>query len=869
MKLNYQDEYKLVAEKYNTDLKKGLSDDEAAKRLLENGPNELYQKKSDSALVIFLKQFKDLLVIILIIAALVSFMSGSTESTIVILVVITINAILGTVQTIKAEKSLDSLKKLSVPKVKVIRSGAKREIDSTDLVVGDIVIVEAGDIVVGDGRLFQTFNLQINESSLTGEVESINKNVLTINDTCGIGDQVNMAFSSGMVTNGRGQYIVTETAMETQIGKIAKLMNDTAQRKTPLQRSLDDFSKKLSMIIIAICFVVFLLNYFGGEEVLDAMMVAVALAVAAIPEALASIVTIVLSIGTTKMAAEGAIIKNINSVESLGCVSIICSDKTGTLTQNKMSVQQIFLDSELKENTTLDVNKQIDRHFLNSCVLCNDSVVNENERIGDPTELALVDFANDYGISEEDLRKKYQRIDELPFDSTRKLMSTLQQIDGQLITYVKGASDELIKRCNSIVTNKGVRNINQKDIDQIESVNADFANQGLRVLGLAYSDQAYDKLTMDSENNLTFIGLVSMMDPPRLESKQAVADCLLAGIKPIMITGDHKITATSIARQIGIYSNELDQCIDGSELENMSDEELDNRLDKICVYARVAPEHKIRIVQAWQKKGNIVAMTGDGVNDAPALKSSDIGIAMGITGTEVSKDAASMILTDDNFATIVKAIVTGRNVYANIKNSIIYLLSGNFSGILCVLFNSIILAPTPFLPVHLLFINLVNDSLPAIAIGMEKSKGDVLKDKPRNVSDSILDKDTIIKIGYQGIIIAIFTMIAYYIGNETSYGVATTMAFSTLCLARLFHGFNSRSKLPLSKIGLFTNKYILYAFAAGFSLLACILFIPGLHSLFLVVDITLTQAALVLILSIIPTILIQIIRVIEYKRNNK
>ncbi|MEG0823090.1 MAG: cation-translocating P-type ATPase [Erysipelotrichaceae bacterium] len=867
MKNWYQSDYQDAIKELNTDQIKGLTKEEAQKRLEENGPNSLMETKSDTALIIFLKQFKDLLVIILIIAAIISYASGSSESTIVILLVITLNAILGTVQTLKAEKSLESLKKLSVPKVRVMRSGFKSEISSTELVVGDIVMVEAGDVIVGDGRLFQAFTLQVNESSLTGEVESVNKNVIAISAESALGDQVNMVFSSGLVTNGRGMYVVTETGMNTQIGKIATLMNETKQRKTPLQRSLDEFSKKLSMIIIGICILVFFLNYFAGNSVIDAMMVAVALAVAAIPEALASIVTIVLSIGTSKMAKEGAIIKNVNSVESLGCVSIICSDKTGTLTQNKMTAQKVYVNGELREKMSLDVNNKMDRFLLLGCALCNDSTVNEEERIGDPTELALVDLVNQYDYDEITLRNKYQRIDELPFDSTRKLMSTLHMVDDKYHVFVKGASDELMRKCKSILTQDGVRPLKDSDIEEVAEYNKQFAQEGLRVLGFAYCEQNYDTLDAKDEDNLTFVGLVSLMDPPRVESAQAVADAKLAGIKAIMITGDHKITARSIAKSIGIFEGGNDECVDGRELEAMSDEELEARLSNICVYARVAPEHKIRIVQAWQKRGNIVAMTGDGVNDAPALKSADIGIAMGITGTEVSKDAASMILTDDNFATIVKAIVTGRNVYQNIKNSIKYLLSGNLSGILCVLLASIFVLKVPFLPVHLLFINLVTDSLPAIAIGMEKGRKDVLHDKPRNVKESILDKATVIQIAYEGVLIGIFTMIAYFIGLEVSYPVATTMAFSTLCLSRLFHGFSSRNARPLHKIGLFTNKFTVYAFIVGFALLNGILLIPALHGLFAVTTITTSQLLMIYGLAFLPTVGIQIIKTIIDRKN--
>ena len=831
----------------------GLSHEEIIKRHQQFGYNILDEKKKENPFMIFLKQFQDLLVIILIIAAIISGMSGQIESTIVIVSVIIVNAILGTIQTLKAEKSLDSLKKLSVPKAKVIREGTLQEVDSTELTIGDLVQIEAGDVISGDGRIIECSSLQINESALTGEVESVDKTTDVITGQVVVGDQKNMVFSSSLVTNGTGRYIVTHIGMQTEIGKIASMLNNAKERKTPLQKSLDDFSGKLSIGIFFISLIVLCLNLFlAKQSLIDSLMIAVALAVAAIPEALSSIVTIVLSMSTQKMVKENAIIKNLNSVESLGCVSVICSDKTGTLTQNKMTPQTIYFYNHLMKISELDNRHHDHSVLLKSCLLCNNAVINGEQRIGDPTELALIDLVHEYTKNDIEFKHTAVRTSELPFDSDRKLMS----ISSLNHIYTKGAPDVIIKRCSTILINGIKEPITKRHLDAIEKENQRCANNGLRVLGFAYKDYRGNQVTLEDEHDLTFIGLVSLMDPPRIESQDAVAKCKIAGIKPIMITGDHVVTARAIATQIGIYEDG-DLSIEGYELDKMSEEELDEKLPHISVYARVAPEHKIRIVKAWQKRGDIVAMTGDGVNDAPALKQSDIGVAMGITGTEVSKDAASMILTDDNFSTIVKAVITGRNVYRNIKNSINYLLSGNFAGILCVFIASLLLLPTPFFPVHLLFMNLITDSLPAIAIGMETGKNGVLKEKPRSSSDSILNKQTVLQITFEGIIIASCTMCGYLFGLKQDPLVASTMAFATICLARLLHGFNCRSNLPLTKIGFYTNRSSIYAFLIGFSLLHVILFVPFMHSLFMIQTISITQLFVIYAFALIPTIIIQ------------
>ncbi|GAA0818253.1 cation-translocating P-type ATPase [Clostridium tertium] len=850
--------------------KSGLSENQIKENLDKFGYNQLTEKQKQTIMQVFLSQFKDLLVIILIIAAIISAATGNLESTLVIFAVIILNSILGTVQHFKAEASLDSLKALSSPSAKVYRNGKKVEVQSKEIVPGDILILEAGDMVAADGRIIENFSLQVNESSLTGESESVNKFIDIIEkEEIALGDQKNMVFSGSLVTYGRALVVVTATGMNTEIGKIAHLMEETQEKQTPLQASLDDFSKKLAIGILVICVLVFGLSLYRGTPMLDSLMFAVALAVAAIPEALSSIVTIVLALGTQKMAKENAIIKKLRAVEGLGSVSVICSDKTGTLTQNKMTVKKVYLDNKLIDGEDLDLNDELTNYLVNSSILCNDSTSKDGVEIGDPTEVALVNLGHKLSLDEIEIRKSHGRLAELPFDSDRKLMSTLHKFDNKNLMFTKGAFDVLLDRIVKIKTSTGVRDITYEDKQNIINANKQLSQSGLRVLAFAYKEFANpDYLSLDDENNYTFMGLISMIDPPRVESAEAVRDCITAGIKPVMITGDHKITASAIAKQIGIL-RDGDRAIEGLELDKMSDEELKNNIEHISVYARVSPEHKIRIVKAWQEKNEIVAMTGDGVNDAPALKQADIGIAMGITGTEVSKDAASVILTDDNFATIVKSVANGRNIYKNIKNSIKFLLSGNTSGILSVLYTSLMALPMPFHAVHLLFINLLTDSLPAIAIGMEKSKKDLLKDKPRARNSSILSKDFIYEVAAEGFVIAVFTLIAFYIGLKTDSNVASTMAFATLCLARLFHGFNCRGDRSIFSIGLFSNRYSWAAFGVGLLFLNSVLFVPFLQNLFEVSDLTGSQVGYIYLLAFIPTLIIQAVKVIRDAINDR
>ena len=864
----YGKDRKTILREFQT-TEKGLSDNEVRNRKDIFGDNALKEKKRKGILKVFLNQFKDLLVGILIVAGIISIITDNVESTLVIFIVIFLNAILGTVQYFKAEQSLEALRSLTAAKCKVIRNGLKQEILSKDIVPGDILFLEAGDLIAADGRIIENHSLQVNESSLTGESLAVEKNAEVLSDDeIPLSDRKNMVFGGTLVTYGRAIAVVTSTGMNSELGKIANLMENTQAKETPLQKTLDKFSGKLAIIIITICIIVFVLEIYRDESILNALMFAVALAVAAIPEALSSIVTIVLALGTEKMAKENAIIKDLKAVEGLGAVSVICSDKTGTLTQNKMTVQKVYVDNKLIEGRELKKDNLAHRFLINNALLCNDSVTVEGKEIGDPTEVALVNLGEELHLDELVIREKYQRISEIPFDSDRKLMSTVNIVNNKQVLFTKGALDVLINKVNYVADSHGIRKLNDEERKEIISVNKQLSEQGLRILAFAYKElQDKEEITKEDENDYVFTGLISMIDPPRVESKDAVHKCIMAGIKPVMITGDHKVTAAAIAREIGIMGKD-DIAVEGLEIDKLNDEQLKEKVKNISVYDRVSPEHKIRIVRAWQSSGEIVAMTGDGVTDAPALKQADIGVAMGITGTEVSKDAASVILTDDNFSTIVKAVENGRNIYNNIKNSIKFLLSGNLSAIIAVLYCAIINLPMPFAAVHLLFINLLTDSMPAIAIGMEKSNGNLLKEKPRGRNESILNKELLKIVAFEGIIISIFTIISFYGGNPNlNPKAASTMAFSTLCLARLFHGFNCRGNQSIFKLGITTNIYSICAFLVGVLLLSTVLFIPPLKIVFNVVSLSGNQYLLLIFCAIMPTVIIQLLKIIvSYKK---
>ena len=844
----------------------GLTQNQAKENQKKYGKNELAEGKKKNPFILFLEQYKDFLVIILIIAAIISGVLGDIESAIVIFVVITINAILGTVQHIKAEQSLDSLKEMSAPTAKVIRDGEIKVVEGKDVTVGDVVVIEAGDYVCSDGRIIENASLKVDESAMTGESEPVEKQETVLDGEKPLGDRVNMMYSGSFATYGRAKMVVTSVGMETEIGKIASLLKSTQEKKTPLQESLDNFGKKLSLIIIGICVIVLGLELFRSDGInltvfTDAFVFAVALAVAAIPEALSSIVTIVLSVGTQKLAKENAIIRKLQAVEGLGSVSIICSDKTGTLTQNKMTVQKIYFDGQIIDKDD-EINARQGQLIIDGA-LCNDSVQKEGQEIGDPTEIALVNFSEKHDLPVEKMREKYQRLGEIPFDSDRKLMSTVHKIGDNYKMLTKGAVDVLSGRIDEVKTMDGKRPFTAEDLAELKKVNTEFSQMGLRVLAVCERDVDTVDISVEDEKDYILLGLVAMQDPPREESAEAVRKCKTAGIRPIMITGDHLVTASAIARKIGIL-DDSGRAVEGREIENLSDEELDEFVLDVSVYARVSPEHKIRIVSAWQRKGYIVSMTGDGVNDAPALKQADIGVAMGITGSEVAKDAASMVLTDDNFATIVKAIENGRNLYRNIQRAIQFLLSGNTAGILAVLYASFMALPVPFKAVHLLFINLLTDSLPAIALGVEPHSSDVMNEKPRPKNQSILTKKVLTNICVEGVVIGVMTMIAFYVGFMRNAEVASTMAFSTLCLSRLVHGFNCKSDKPVwFTKKMWNNKSMIGAFFVGFVLLNAVLLVPALQGIFAVAPLTIAELLTVYGLSLGTFVVVQILKMIR------
>ena len=872
-----------VAETLNTDLSNGLSDDKVKKLTETYGLNEITTKGNKSIFQMFVEQFKDFMIIILLIAAAISGWlgvqngEGFTDS-IIILIIVILNAIIGVAQELKAQKSLEALKNLSAPHCKVIRNGDVHNIESKYLVPGDLVSLDTGDYIPADLRLIEAVNLKIQESALTGESVPVDKSTEKLESSnVGIGDRTNSAFSSSLVTYGRGKGIVVATGMKTEVGKIASMIQEVDDSETPLKKRLEALGKTLGLSALGICVLIFLVGAFiYKKEMLTMFMTAVSLAVAAIPEGLPAISTIVLSIGVQRMVKRNAIIRTLPSVETLGSATVICSDKTGTLTQNKMTVEKLFYNDEIFNAN--EMKGHVDDHLnllVDAMVLCNDTKIKEENgelhTIGDPTETALVDLGIKYDIVKTDLENIYKRVDEIPFDSERKLMTTVHDKDGKYIVYVKGAVDELLARCTRIYINNQEIPLTNEHVEEISKINYEMGSNALRVLAMAYKvidilPTAQEKPALES--NLIYIGMVGMIDPARPEAKEAVAKCKTAGIKPVMITGDHKVTAVAIAKQIGILG-ENDKAITGAELEEMSQEDLEKNVQDIAVYARVSPEHKVRIVKAWQSKDEIVAMTGDGVNDAPALKTADIGAAMGIVGTDVAKEAADVVLTDDNFATIVSAVEEGRRIYDNILKSIQFLLSSNIGEIIVLFIATMLNWVTPLLPIHILWINLATDSLPALALAVDPAEKNIMKRKAKK-NNNIFTKGMIWRIIYQGIMVGSLALLAFSIGcnfnytDMTAMPVAQTMAFAVLAICELVHVFSIRSnKESIFKVGFGTNKTLLLANFVSFLLVFLVLEVPFLQKIFDVAQLNSTQWLWVAILSIAPLIIVEIFKLLK------
>ena len=912
-----------VEKELQTNIKEGLTEEQVKANYEKYGMNELKQKKKKSLFVKFLEQFKDFMIIVLIIAAIVSGAVGIAKGegitdTIIILIVVVLNAIIGVVQESKAEKSLEALQKLSAHASKVVRNGKVAVVQSRELVPGDVVVLDTGDYVPADLRIVESANLKSQEASLTGESVPVDKNTETIDDEkVSLGDRTNMLFSSSLITYGRGKGIVVETGMNTEVGKIAKIISDTEGTETPLQTKLNKLGKTLGIAALAICIVIFIIGIAYGKDVIDMFMTAVSLAVAAIPEGLAAVSTIVLAIGVQRMVKKNAIIKKLPAVETLGSATVICSDKTGTLTQNKMTVQKVFVNNEVVEAKDIkDISNELDR-LMQVCTLCNDTKIGaERELTGDPTETALIDLGFKINFDVKEVLE-LKRVKEIPFDSDRKLMTTVNKVGEKYFVYTKGGIDELLARCNSYIVNGEIKTDLDKYKAEINKYNVDMAKDALRVLAMAYKEMDHeptDEEMKNIENDLIFVGMVGMIDPPREEVKVAVEKCKTAGIKTVMITGDHKITAVAIAKALGILENE-DEAITGSELEEMSDEDLTKNIRKYSVYARVSPEHKVRIVKAWQANGEIVAMTGDGVNDAPALKTADIGCAMGIVGTDVSKEAADVILTDDNFATIVSSVEEGRRIYDNILKAIQFLLSSNVGEII-VLFLAILITPwlgstfnidigliEVLLPIHILWINLVTDSLPALALAVDPAEDDVMKRKPKK-QKGIFTKGMSFRVVYQGIMIGLLTLAAFIIGiatpeenlptmvkiDGTLYGVeevenldealangaeyvekqevkveiGQTMAFMVLAFSELVHVFNIRNnKKSVFKTHPFNNKMLLLAIGASAALMLIILLVPALRHIFSIPILPMGNLIETILLIIAPLVIVEIFKLLK------
>ena len=876
-----------VAKFFETDMIKGLSAEQVEEKRSVYGTNEIVSKNKKSIAKMILEQFQDFMIIILIIAAVISGIVGQSNGegftdSIIILVIVILNAVIGVIQELKAQKSLESLKNLSAPHSKVIRDGKLQDLESKYLVPGDIVVLETGDYVPADLRLIEAVNLKTQEAALTGESLPVEKTTEKIDkEDIGIGDRLNQAFSSSLVTYGRGKGIVVSIGMQTEVGKIATMLDSVDDSETPLSRRLEALGKTLGIAALVICLVIFAVGSFvHGREIFEMFMTAVSLAVAAIPEGLPAISTIVLSIGVQRMVKRNAIIRTLPSVETLGSATVICSDKTGTLTQNKMTVEKIFYNNEIfgVEEKKYNVDDHL-RLLMNSMILCNDTkVTKEGEEFklaGDPTETALVDLGIKLNMLKTTMDDENPRVEEIPFDSKRKLMSTVNNTNQGLFVYTKGGVDEILSKCSKIYLDNQEMALSAENINYIKQVNEEMAKGALRVLAMAYKrvDKVPTRNEMNNlESELVYIGMVGMIDPARPEAKEAVEKCKTAGIKPVMITGDHKVTAMAIAKDIGILENES-EAITGSELEKMPQEELEKNVKNYSVYARVSPEHKVRIVKAWQSQGEVVAMTGDGVNDAPALKTADIGAAMGIVGTDVAKEAADVVLTDDNFATIVSAVEEGRRIYDNILKAVQYLLSSNIGEII-VLFVATMFGwlAEPLLPIHILWINLVTDSLPALALSVDPAEKDIMKRKARK-DKNIFSKGMTFRVIYQGIMVGVLTLLAFCIGCRFDFAslanpevamTAQTMAFAVLAMSELVHAYNVRSnKESIFKLKLKTNMVLVFATLVSLLLMVVVLGVPVLQGMFEVTELSITNWVWVILLSLAPLTIVEILKLFK------
>ncbi|HZK35263.1 MAG TPA: calcium-translocating P-type ATPase, SERCA-type [Bacillota bacterium] len=876
------DWYKLggqeTVDRLKTSISEGLNDKEVEERLEQYGRNELETQARKSILSRFIEQLSDFMIIILILAAIVSGLLGAWTDAIIILFIVVLNAVLGLVQESRAENSLAALKELTSPKAKVKRNRTINIVPASELVPGDIVVLDTGDYVPADLRLIQASSLKIQESALTGESLPVDKAVELAEDAdLTLGDRLNMAYTSSLVTYGRGSGIVVKTGMATEIGKIARMIQTQEEIETPLQKRLELLGKTLGIGALGICGVIFTVGTLYGKDVFQMFMTAVSLAVAAIPEGLPAIVTIVLAIGVQRMAGRKAIIRKLPSVETLGSATVICSDKTGTLTQNKMTAERIYANGGFLEIKDLTEEKQQESDIdllVTIGTLCNDTKIKWEEDgpelVGDPTETALVDLGLRLGLDRDSKEEDLPRLDEIPFDSERKLMTTIHSYHDGKMAFTKGAPDELLDRCTDILIGGHVRQLTPELGESILSANEEMGANALRVLGMAYRDIAGDihpsQVESTIESNLIFVGLVGMIDPPREEAKEAIKLCKRAGIKTVMITGDHKVTASAIAKQLGILEDN-GLVMTGVELDRLSDGELIDKIKSYSVYARVSPEHKVRIVKAWQAHDDIVAMTGDGVNDAPALKRANIGAAMGITGTDVAKEASDMVLTDDNFATIVSAVEEGRVIFANILKAIQFLLSCNVGEILVLFIATMLNWHEPLLPIHILWVNLVTDSLPALALGMDPPEEGIMDRKPRAPGSSIFDRGMVGRILYQGATVSVITLAAFLIGSTASLGAGRTMAFAVLALSQLFHAFNVRSnRYSILKIGILSNRKLIGAVLVSVALQLAVMLIPLLSGLFHVTALSLRQWGIVLLLSFVPIVVVELAKLLTLNR---